>query len=79
MKKAAELSMLCDIKMLLVFEDLNGDLVRFSTHGIYDPESYFQTWKSCEKSFTAKDVTKFSLNPHLKKNKVPRFFQSQAI
>ena len=49
--------MLCDVKMLLVFEDLNGDVVRFSTHGIYEPEEYFkEAWSHCERSFTSKDV-----------------------
>jgi len=59
-KKAAELSMLCDVKMLLVFEDLNGELVRYSTHGIYEPAIYFkQAWSNCERSFTSSDYPDF--------------------
>ena len=41
-KKAAELSKLCRVKMLLMFEDLNGDLIRYSTHGIFEPSRYFE-------------------------------------
>ena len=40
-KKAAELSMLCNVRMLVVFEDLSGEIVKYSTHGIYDPVEYF--------------------------------------
>lgn len=46
-KKAAELSMLCGIKMLLAFEDLNGDVFKYSTHGIFEPREYFrESWTS---------------------------------
>eukprot|EP00331_Platyophrya_macrostoma_P013922 CAMPEP_0176423358 /NCGR_PEP_ID=MMETSP0127-20121128/10237_1 /TAXON_ID=938130 /ORGANISM="Platyophrya macrostoma, Strain WH" /LENGTH=402 /DNA_ID=CAMNT_0017804295 /DNA_START=205 /DNA_END=1413 /DNA_ORIENTATION=+ len=46
--------------MLLVFEDLNGDVVRYSTHGLYDPEEYFrESWSHCERSFTAKEYPDF--------------------
>ena len=49
--------MLCDTKLLLFFEDANGELIQFSTHGIYDPEVYFQElWTQDRKSLSAKDV-----------------------
>ena len=41
-KKAAELSRLCQIKMLLMFEDLSGDLIQYSTDGIFEPSKYFE-------------------------------------
>lgn len=56
--------MLCDVKMLLVFEDLNGELIRYSTHGIYDPEEYFKdAWHHTERSFTSKDVISKFFSP----------------
>ena len=46
-KKAAELSMLCGIKMLLAFEDLSGDVFKYSTHGAFEPQEYFgDAWSS---------------------------------
>lgn len=71
--------MLCDVKMLVVFEDLNGDLIRYSTHGIYEPDQYFRdTWTACERSFTAKDVT-FGIRTIIYLSTVPRLLQSEAI
>lgn len=59
-KKAAEISMLCDLKLLLIFEDVAGKLIRFSTHGIFKPEEYFLQWRRLtsenSEEFTGKDV-----------------------
>jgi len=68
-KKAAELSMLCNVKMLVAFEDLHGNLVQYSTHGKFDPKEYFvgtKMYKSYD--FTAKHYPNFfkSANPDKK-------------
>ena len=58
MKKAAELSMLCNVKMLLAFEDLHGNLIQYSTHGIFDPKQYFSGNKALTAyEFTSKHVS----------------------
>lgn len=59
-KKAAELSMLCGIRMLLAFEDLSGGVFRYSTHGIFEPRDYFQeAWLKATSSKTKKDYPDF--------------------
>lgn len=67
-KKAAELSMLCNVKMLLVFEDLAGDVVKYSTHGLYDPVQYFtEEYLTTPIAFTAKHYPDFFKNITVKK------------
>lgn len=58
-KKAAELSKLCQIKMLLMFEDLSGDVIKYSTHGIYDPNKYFDNSRPSPYMFTFEDYPRF--------------------
>jgi hypothetical protein len=57
-KKAAELSMLCNINMLLVFEDGAGNLVQFSKNKISSVNAFFQECKYTNLiELTAKEVT----------------------
>lgn len=42
LKKASELSMLCNLKLLLFFEDLTGKVIQYSSHENYDPVDYFE-------------------------------------
>lgn len=59
-KKAAELSMLCNIRMLVVFEDLSGEVLKYSTHGIYDPVKYFKDrYNTTPVAFTAQHYPDF--------------------
>lgn len=57
-KKAAELSRLCQIKMLLMFEDLSGNVIKYSTHGNYEPNKYFESARSSY-LFTFEDYPQF--------------------
>ena len=67
-KKAAELSILCNVKMLLVFEDLTGEIIKYSTHGIFDPVQYFKEgFLTSSIAFTAKHYPDFFKNITLKK------------
>lgn len=68
-KKAAELSMLCDLKLLLIFEDTTGALVQYSTHGIFNQFEYFTNFME-EKiiQFSPKDYPNFFKVNHYKKN-----------
>jgi len=40
LKKAAEFAILCDVKLLLLFEDLAGSIIQFSAHEHFDPKVY---------------------------------------
>ena len=33
--------MLCDLKLLLIFEDTNGTLMQYSTHNTFNQLNYF--------------------------------------
>lgn len=72
-KKAAELSILCKLRMLLVFEDLSGEVIKYSTHGNYDPLKYFgESYLTTPIAFSAKHYPHFFKNilvtKHLKGN-----------
>lgn len=59
-KKAAELSMLCNIKMLLIFQDLSGGIFKYSTHGLFEPKEYFKdSWSSTHTEKTLSDYPDF--------------------
>ena len=59
-KKAAELAMLCNVRMLLVFEDLAGEIIKFSAHGIYNPIEYFEEkFVQSKFEFTSADYPDF--------------------
>lgn len=67
-KKAAELSMLCNVRMLLVFEDLAGEIIKYSTHGNYDPVQYFtEEYLTTPIAFTSKHYPDFFKNITVKK------------
>lgn len=67
-KKAAELSMLCDVKMLVAFEDLSGEVIKYSTHGIFDPVEYFKSaYIDTSIAFTANHYPDFFKNITTKK------------
>ena len=67
-KKAAELSILCNVRMLLVFEDLSGDIIKYSTHGVYDPVQYFsESYTNAPIAFTARHYPDFFKNVTTKK------------
>lgn len=40
LKKAAEFAILCDVKLLLLFEDLAENIIQFSAHEHFDPKVY---------------------------------------
>lgn len=40
LKKAAELSILCNVKLLLIFEDLSENVIQFSARNHFDPKVY---------------------------------------
>lgn len=42
LKKAAELAILCNIKLLLIFEDLSESVIQFSAHEHFNPSTYAQ-------------------------------------
>jgi hypothetical protein len=65
-KKAAELSMLCDLKLLLIFEDTTGALIQYSTHGIFNQFEYFTNFME-EKNYTVQP------------ERLPELFQSQPL
>ena len=59
-KKAAELSMLCNIKLILAFEDLSGEVFKYSTHGIFEPHEYFkEAWYNSAYEKTSDDYPDF--------------------
>jgi hypothetical protein len=69
-KKAAELSMLCNINMLLVFEDGAGNLVQFSKNKISSVNAFFQECKYTNLiELTAKEYPHFFKVNHYKKTK----------
>lgn len=69
-KKAAELSMLCNINMLLVFEDGAGNLVQFSKNKISSANAFFQECKYTNLiELTAKEYPHFFKVNHYKKTK----------
>lgn len=79
--------MLCDIRLLLIFEDVSGKLIQYSTHGIYKPEEYFSqlsqlTPENCEE-FTCKDVIQSSplstRTSNVCHDLVPKFFQGESL
>mgnify|MGYP000950704288 FL=1 len=65
LKKASELSMLCNLKLLLFFEDLTGKLIQYSSQGNYDPTDYFELNKRKRTiiRFTANDYPDFFHKP----------------
>jgi len=69
-KKAAELSLLCNVNMLLIFEDGNGNLIQFSKNKLNSIPSFFQ---ECHYNnvleFTAKQYPTFFKINHYKKHK----------
>ena len=69
-KKAAELSLLCNVNMLLIFEDGNGNLIQFSKNKIQNIPAFFQ---ECNYNnvldFSAKDYPTFFKVNHYKKHK----------
>jgi len=72
-KKAAEIALLCDINLLLVFEDLNGTLVQFSRNPIKNIANFP---KECNfkrvLELTSEDYPNFSrIKRHKKKNDAP--------
>lgn len=72
-KKAAEIALLCDINLLLVFEDLNGTLVQFSRNPIKNIANFP---KECNfkrvLELTSEDYPNFSrIKRHKKKNDTP--------
>jgi len=69
-KKAAELSMLCNINMLLVFEDGAGNLVQFSKNKISSVNAFLQECKYTNLiELTAKEYPHFFKVNHYKKTK----------
>lgn len=70
-KKAAELSMLCGIKMLVAFEDLSGGVFKYSTHGIFEPAEYFkEAWVNSSSAKTSEDYPDFFVKiPKKRKNR----------
>lgn len=79
-KKAAEISLLCNINLMLVFEDLNGTLVQFSRNKIKDISNFP---KECHYKrvleLTAEDYPDFSrIRRHKKKQGIPEQSSSQA-
>lgn len=69
-KKAAELSMLCNVNMLLVFEDGAGNLVQFSKNKINSINNFFQECKYHNiVELTAKEYPNFFKVNHYKKTK----------
>lgn len=79
-KKAAELSMLCGIRMLLAFEDLSGGVFRYSTHGIFEPREYFkEAWDTTTNSKTQDDYPKFFVKiPKKRKNAASKVSSEQG-
>jgi hypothetical protein len=68
-KKAAELSMLCDLKLLLIFEDTTGALVQYSAHDIFNQFEYFTNFMEDENTkFSPRDYPNFFKVNHYKKN-----------
>jgi hypothetical protein len=69
-KKAAELSLLCNVNMLLIFEDGNGNLIQFSKNKLVNIPSFFQECRySNVLEFNAKDYPNFFKVNHYKKHK----------
>ena len=66
LKKASELSTLCNLKLLLFFEDLTGKLIQYSSHGNYDPNDYFELARK------RRTIIKFTANDY------PNFFHKSA-
>ena len=42
LKKAAELAVLCDLKLALIFTDINGNLIRYFSHAPDMINTFFQ-------------------------------------
>jgi hypothetical protein len=73
-KKAAELSLLCNINMLLIFEDGNGNLVQFSKNKLANIHSFFQECRYNNLlEFSAKDYPNFFKVNHYKKSRDREF------
>lgn len=69
-KKAAELSLLCNVNMLLVFEDGAGNLIQFSKNKINAIGSFFQECKYNNiVELTAKQYPNFFVVNHYKKTR----------
>jgi len=69
-KKAAELSLLCNVNMLLIFEDGNGNLIQFSKNKLNSIPGFFQECRYNNlMEFVAKDYPNFFKVNHYKKHK----------
>jgi len=69
-KKASELSLLCNVNMLLIFEDGNGNLIQFSKNKLSNIPAFFQECRySNVVEFCAKDYPNFFKVNHYKKHK----------
>lgn len=79
-KKAAEISLLCNINLMLVFEDLNGNLVQFSRSQIKNISNFTNECRYKRVlELTAEDYPDFSkIKRHKKKQCIPEQSSSQA-
>lgn len=79
-KKAAEISLLCNINLMLVFEDLNGNLVQFSRNQIKSISNFTNECRYKRVlELTAEDYPDFSkIKRHKKKQCIPEQSSSQS-
>jgi hypothetical protein len=64
-KKAAELAVLCDLKLYLIFDDTNGNIIKFQSHPYQKLKDYFEKMEQSHEifQFDASDVYLPSASP----------------
>eukprot|EP01016_Furgasonia_blochmanni_P047670 TRINITY_DN7029_c0_g1_i4.p1 TRINITY_DN7029_c0_g1~~TRINITY_DN7029_c0_g1_i4.p1 ORF type:complete len:438 (+),score=54.27 TRINITY_DN7029_c0_g1_i4:59-1372(+) len=72
-KKAAEIAMLCDLKLVLMFNDLNGNVIKFTSQSPSKVLAHFaNTKKNVIYEFTCQDYPNFFKVHHYKPRRTKR-------
>ena len=74
LKKAAELSMLCNVQLSLIFNDGNGNLVNFCSHGLQTIEDFMKKIGYKKVINLSNDQVYINLNIYIQ---YPNFFKTK--